>query len=252
MCGFRAGALFFVMKYLFGIYQWLIAAPIILVVTILTAMFTIVASLFNRAWAGYYCTIFWARCFCWLFFVKVKVEGRENIDKHTSYVFVANHQGAYDIFSLAGYLGHNFCWMMRRALTNIPFVGIACQMSGQILVDSHSPKALKETMEYAKKRLNKGVSLCVFPEGRRTDTGKMGPFKNGAFKLAVDFNLPVVPITIDGSYEVMPRSTFNIKPGEIRIVIHQPIFPSEDGHNLKVLSQESYDVIHGSLPAKYQ
>lgn len=240
------------MSYLFHIYQWLIAAPIILALTIATALFTMVASLFNRAWAGYYCPIFWSRCFCWLLFVKVKVEGRDNIDKHTSYVFVANHQGAYDIFALSGYLGHNFCWMMRRALVNIPFVGIACQMSGQILVDSHNAKALKKTMYDAKRRLNKGVSLCVFPEGRRTDTGKMGKFKKGAFKLAVDFNLPVVPITIDGSYDVMPRSTFNIRPGLIRIVIHKPIFPAEDGHDIRILSSESFDAIHASLPEKYR
>lgn len=240
------------MNYLFRIYQWLIAAPIILVATILTALFTMVASLFNRAWAGYYCTILWGRCFCWLFFIDVKVEGRENIDKNKSYVFVANHQGAYDIFALSGYLGHNFCWMMRRALINIPFVGTACQMSGQILVDTHNAKALKKTMDDAKKRLNKGVSLCVFPEGRRTDTGKMGPFKKGAFKLAVDFSLPVVPITIDGSYDVMPRSTFNIRPGKIRIMIHKPIFPTEDGHDLKALSIDSFKIIHDSLPEKYK
>lgn len=112
-------------------------------------------------------------------FIDVKVEGRENIDKNKSYVFVANHQGAYDIFALSGYLGHNFCWMMRRALINIPFVGTACQMSGQILVDTHNAKALKKTMDDAKKRLNKGVSLCVFPEGRRTDTGKWAHSRRG-------------------------------------------------------------------------
>ncbi|MDO4510887.1 MAG: lysophospholipid acyltransferase family protein [Bacteroidales bacterium] len=240
------------MKYLFRIYQWLFAAPIILVSTILTSLFTIVASLFNRAWAGYYCTILWGKIFCWLFFVKVKVEGRENIDKKTSYVFVANHQGAYDIFALSGFLGHNFCWMMRRGLTNIPIVGTACHMAGHILVDTRSAESLKKTMDSAKKRLSKGVSLCVFPEGRRTDTGKMGQFKNGAFKLAVDFNLPVVPITIDGSYDVMPRSTFNIKPGTIRIIIHKPIEPAEGGHDLRNLSRDSYEAIHAALPEKYQ
>lgn len=240
------------MNILFHLYQWLIAAPIILVVTLLTAIVTMIASLFNRAWAGYYCTILWARCFCWLLFVKVSVQGRENVDKKKSYVFVANHQGAYDIFALSGYLGHNFCWMMRKALINIPFVGTACQMSGQILVDTHSAAALKKTMDDANKRLKKGVSLCVFPEGRRTDTGKMGKFKNGAFKLAEDYSLPVVPITIDGSYDVMPRSTFNIRPGNIRIIIHKPIYPASDGHDLKALSLECFSIIHESLPEKYK
>ena len=230
-----------------------IALPVLLVATILTALVTTIGSTIGSAhfW-GYYPAMIWSRLMCWGMLLPVKVIGREKLQKNTSYVFVANHQGAYDIFALSGYLGHNFCWMMRRALINIPFVGTACQMSGQILVDTHNAKALKKTMDDAKKRLNKGVSLCVFPEGRRTDTGKMGPFKKGAFKLAVDFSLPVVPITIDGSYDVMPRSTFNIRPGKIRIMIHKPIFPAEDGHDLKALSIDSFKVIHDSLPEKYK
>ena len=241
------------MIYLYRVYQVLVMIPLVVVFTIITALVTAVGSLLGGGrWWGYYPAKIWAKLFCWLTFVSVKVKGRENIEKTTSYVFISNHQGAYDIFALSGYLGHNFCWMMRRALINIPFVGTACQMSGQILVDTHNAKALKKTMDDAKKRLNKGVSLCVFPEGRRTDTGKMGPFKKGAFKLAVDFSLPVVPITIDGSYDVMPRSTFNIRPGKIRIMIHKPIFPAEDGHDLKALSIDSFKVIHDSLPEKYK
>lgn len=118
------------------------------------------------------------------------------------------------------------------------------------LANAKSADQKKRLEEEAKK--NEAKSLCVFPEGRRTDTGKMGPFKKGAFKLAVDFSLPVVPITIDGSYDVMPRSTFNIRPGKIRIMIHKPIFPAEDGHDLKALSIDSFKVIHDSLPEKYK
>ena len=240
------------MNYLFRIYQWLIAAPLVLVMTIFFSLLTMLMSVFNRAWAGYYCTILWGRIFCILCFVRVKVIGRDNIDKDTSYVFVANHQGVFDIFSLVGYLGHPFCWMMRKALTNIPIVGTACRLTGQILVDSHSAKGIKKTMDDAKKILKKGLSVCVFPEGRRTDTGKMGSFKSGAFKLALDFNLPVVPITISGSYDVMPRSTFNITPGTIHITIHKPIPPSEEGHDFKELSQKSYEEIQSALAPKYK
>ena len=240
------------MNYLFRIYQWLIAAPIVLVITIFFALFTMLMSIFNRAWAGYHCNILWGKIFCFLLFVKVKVEGYENIDKRTSYVFVANHQGVFDIFSLMGFLDHPFCWMMRKALTNIPFVGTACMLTGQILVDTHSAQGIKKTMEDAKKILNKGLSVCVFPEGRRTDTGKMGAFKKGAFKLALDFNLPVVPITISGSYDVMPRSTFNVTPGTIHITIHKPIPPAANGHDLKELADSSYQAIQSALAPKYK
>lgn len=79
------------------------------------------------------------RLFCILSLVKIEVRGRENIDKNTSYVFVSNHQGAYDIFLIYGYLNHNFKWMMKKSLRNIPFVGSACAAAGHIFVDNSTP-----------------------------------------------------------------------------------------------------------------
>ena len=235
------------MKYLFRLYQWLIAAPILLVVTILTAIVTVVGCLFSKSWGGYYPAKVWACIFCWLLFVRVKVKGREKINKKTSYVFVANHQGAFDIFSIYGFLGHNFRWMMRKGLTNIPVIGQACQIAGHILVDHSSAAALKKTMEDAEKRLADDMSLVVFPEGRRTDDGEMASFKSGAFRLAVEFNLPVVPIAINGSYRVMPRTTFNVTPGTITLTLHDPIMPGAEGHDQRKLMQQCYDTISQSL-----
>ena len=88
------------MKFVFRLYQWIIAAPIILVATIITAVVTIVGSLFNSNWWGFYPAMLWARLWCALLFVRVEVKGREHVDKSTSYVFVANHQGAFDIFAI--------------------------------------------------------------------------------------------------------------------------------------------------------
>ena len=103
-------------------------------------------------------------------------------------------------------------------------------------------------MAAAKKKLHSGMSIVVFPEGRRTDTGKMGPFKNGAFKLALEFGLPVVPITIDGSYKVMPRSTFNVTPGIITLTFHKPIRHT-GGNDIAQVSAECREVIQQDLPA---
>lgn len=235
------------MKYLFRLYQWCIAAPILLIATLITALVTIIGSYFNSDWWGYYPPKWWARLWCWLFFVKVEVRRRELISRSTSYVFVANHQGAFDIFSIYGYLGHPFKWMMRKGLANFPFVGFACQRAGHIMVDTHSAEGLKRTMADAERKLSKGVSLVVFPEGRRTETGQMGAFKPGAFKLAVGFNLPVVPITIDGSYRVMPRTTFNVTPGKIVLTLHEPIHPSPEGHDIVRLMTHSREVIEHDL-----
>ncbi len=235
------------------IYLCLIAAPILLVVTTLTALLTILGSAlgWGRTW-GYYIPRLWARCFCVLTFVKVRVRGREHIKKDTSYVFVANHQGAYDIFSIYGYLGHNFRWMMKKSLEKIPLVGYSCRVSGQIYVDNSSPSAIRATMKDAEKQLSKGMSVVVFPEGARTFTGKTGRFKRGAYTLAMEFNLPVVPITIDGAFRVMPRTTMIPRPGTITLTIHPPVMPGPNGHEEARLMEETRQSILSALPAELQ
>ncbi|MBD5198871.1 MAG: 1-acyl-sn-glycerol-3-phosphate acyltransferase, partial [Bacteroidales bacterium] len=111
---------------LYRIYQICFALPVLIVLTIITALITAAGSIFiNGRWWGYYPAHYWAKMWCILMFVRVKVTGRENITKGRSYVFIANHQGAYDIFSIYGYLNHNFKWMMKVGLRRIPFVGYA-------------------------------------------------------------------------------------------------------------------------------
>lgn len=213
---------------LFRIYQILIMLPLMLVVTFITAIITAFGSmLFGGRWWGYYPAALWSRIMCLLSLVRVEVHGRENISRGTSYVFVANHQGAYDIFSIYGYLGHNFRWMMKKSLEKLPMVGWACRRSGQIFVDNSSPHAIKHTMKEAEKQLAGGMSLVVFPEGARTWDGQMRRFKRGAYTLAQEFGLPVVPLTINGAFKVMPRTAKMARPGKIILTIHPPIPSSE-------------------------
>ena len=235
------------MKLLFGIYQYLIAFPILVVLTIITAILTLIGSpLFSHQWWGYYPPRIWAKCWCILMFVKVEVRNRELIDADSAYVFVANHQGAYDIFAIYGYLNHNFKWMMKKSLQNIPFVGLACIAAGHILVDRSSPSAIAKTMDTARKRLANGMSLVIFPEGSRSNDGKIKPFKRGAFKLAIDFDRPLVPISIDGSYKVLRKKSLGINPGKVILTIHHPINPKSA--DMESIIQTSFDAIKSSLP----
>jgi 1-acyl-sn-glycerol-3-phosphate acyltransferase len=236
------------MLFFYRIYQIFIMIPLIVVLTIVTSIVVIIGTLlFGGRWWGYYPAMLWARIFTWLTFVTVTVKGRENINQGTSYVFVANHQGAYDIFAVYGWLGHNFKWMMKKSLEAIPFVGFACKRAGHIYVDKSSPAAVRHTMETAEKQLAGGMSVVVFPEGARTLDGKMHAFKRGAFMLATEFNLPVVPLTIDGSFGVMRRGTYWPRPGHITLTIHKPIVAPADGHQLATLMDESHYVIAHSL-----
>jgi 1-acyl-sn-glycerol-3-phosphate acyltransferase len=215
------------MIWLYRVYQLVIMAPLMLIITALTAVTTAAGcAVAGGRWWGYWPAHVWSRMMCRLTWVSVSVSGRENIEPGTSYVFVANHQGAYDIFAVYGYLGHNFKWMMKRSLERIPLVGWACRRAGHIFVDNSSPHAIAETMHAAERQLAGGMSLVVFPEGARTFTGKVGRFKRGAYSLASEFGLPVVPVTIDGAFSVLPRTGRVPRWGHIHLTIHQPIASS--------------------------
>ena len=214
----------------------------------MTALITIIGCFLgnHRVW-GYYPGLIWSRLFCLISLVRIEVRGREKLDRSTSYVFVANHQGAYDIFLIYGYLGHKFKWMMKSSLRRIPFVGAACAAAGFIFVD-RSGKGLRETLAAAEKILTGGMSLVVFPEGSRTPDGKIHRFKKGAYQIADDLSLPVVPLTIDGSYRVLSKNSKLIRPGKIVLTVHDPIFPQADGHyDMDALITDSYRVIEAAL-----
>lgn len=234
---------------IYRIYQVCIMLPLALIATIIAAVVTIVGcSLGGGRWWGYWPAHVWGRVFCLLTLVRVIVKGRENVNPGTSYVFVANHQGAYDIFSIYGWLNHNFRWMMKAQLRKIPLVGYSCEVSKQIYVDKSSPSALRRTMTRAERLLSDGMSIVVFPEGARTWDGKMRPFRRGAFMLAQEFNLPVVPITIDGAFSVMPRFKKLPHWGHITLTIHKPIMPPAEGHDTTALAEQAQNAIGSSLP----
>lgn len=232
---------------LFSIYQWLIAVPVLFIVTMLTAITTIIGSSLGSEKLRYYPAHYWSRIVCTMLGVKVVVKGRENISKTTSYVFVANHQGAFDIWAIYGYLNHNFKWLMKKSLEKIFLVGFACKKAGHVFVDDSSISGIRTTVEDAEKRLKGGMSLVIFPEGSRTFDGNMIPFKRGAFMLAKEFNLPVVPLTIDGSFKAMPRTTYTATPTTITLTIHKPILPPENGFNTKQLLADCRDAIATAL-----
>ena len=242
------------MRILYIIYQICIGLPIFLALTILTALVTTLGCwLGNGHFWGYYPGKIWSQLTCITFLLPIKVEGKENIDEKTSYVFLANHQGAFDIFLIYGYLGRNFKWMMKKSLRKIPFVGKACEMAGFIFVDKSSPRKVYETIKNAERVLQGGTSMVVFPEGARTFSGHMREFKKGAFQMADQLQLPVVPMTIDGSFDVLPRTSKLLHWHRMKLTIHQPISPIGKGpENQKMLLEESYKAIESGLPEKYK
>lgn len=235
--------------FLYRTYQLLVCLPVLVVATLLTAIATILGCTFGRAsfWA-YWPACLWSRLMCRVPLLEVEVVGREKLDRRCSYVFVANHQGPYDIFLIYGYLGQDFRWLMKKELRSIPLLGKACERAGHIMVDKSGPKAIARTQQQARETLRQGTSIVVFPEGSRTFTGHMARFRRGPFMLGHQLHLPIVPMTIDGSFEVLPRQKglFFVNHHKLRLVIHDVIPYRED---LDRIMNEAYEAIERDLPA---
>ena len=191
------------MKILYIIYQYLIALPIFAVITMFTAITTIIFQHWRNSWWLHGIQAFWSRSFYYLLFLPVRVTGLENIDRHTSYVFVANHQSMADVFLIYGWLPVIFKWLMKAELRKVPFIGSGCKAAGRVLHD--------------------GVCTVIFPEGTRTENGEVGRFKRGALQIALDLKLPIVPISLSGCYEVMNRHEFHANYHPVHMHVGKPI-----------------------------
>ena len=244
------------MKYLYRIYQVFIAAPLSLAVSIILSITTVLGCLLgNGHFWGYYPGKLWSRLLLWFLLIPVKVEGREHLKEGQSYVFVANHQGIFDVFLIYGYLNRNFKWMMKYQLRRLPLVGYACKCAHHIFVDKRGPSRIRKSYDEAREILREGMSLVVFPEGSRTFTGHMGFFRRGAFMLADELQLPVVPLTINGSFDVMPRMRdmhfVNWHP--LTLTIHEPIPPKGKGADEeRATMDEAYKAVMSSLDPRFQ
>lgn len=211
------------------------------------------APLFGSKVWGYYPPKLWSRLTCWLALCKVSSRGHENLDSNKSYVFVANHQGAFDIFLTYGFLNHNIIWMQKHSLRSLPLVGYASKMAGHVFVNNANATTRALTLKEAISKVKDGVSIVIFPEGARTHNGKMRQFKKGAFYIATEENLPIVPITINGPFDVLKRDTLNLKPGKLELVIHEPISTeniSED--DIPELINKTTEIIYSELWDKYK
>jgi 1-acyl-sn-glycerol-3-phosphate acyltransferase len=244
------------MKYLYRTYQLCIALPLIAVDTVLTALMTIVGcAVGNGHFWGYFPGKWWSWFICRILLIPVRVSGRENLEKGKSYVFVSNHQGAFDIFLIYGFLRRNFKWMMKKSLRKVPFVGRSCESAHHIFVDKSGPSKIKETYDQARDTLRSGMSLVVFPEGSRTFTGHMGVFRKGAFALADELQLPIVPMTINGSFDILPRTkgVSFVNRHRLTLTIHKPIYPQGKGIvDIKETMNDSYQAIMSGLERNYQ
>jgi 1-acyl-sn-glycerol-3-phosphate acyltransferase len=205
-------------------YKWLFLFPFALANTLIFGIIAvIVSSTVNQKVGSYFGGVIWSKLNGFVTPMFVTVKGKEHIDKTKSYVVISNHQSIYDIFLVYGWLGIDIKWVMKKELAKIPGLGFGSKKVGHIFLDRSNSRVALESLNDAKRKLVNGTSVVIFPEGTRSSTGYPGNFKKGAFKLAIDLGLPILPITIIGTKNIMPTGTFDVKPGKATMIIHEPI-----------------------------
>ena len=207
---------------MYSLYKYCFVVPLFAVLTVLMTLMICLSRPFGMKATGW-CGIVWARVMQFVTPMHVNVVGRENIQKGQSYVIVANHQSAYDIFVVYGSLGVDFRWILKQELRKVPVLGFACYVLGHIFIDRRSGRHAFKSLQEAKMKLVDGVSVVIFPEGHRSGRREMGPLKTGAFKMAMDLELPILPISIKDTYKVMGATVSTLRPGRATLTIHQQI-----------------------------
>lgn len=169
----------------------------------------------------------WARSLLIASGVRVHVEGLHRIDPHQAYVFAANHQSQFDIFVLLAHLPIQFRWLAKKELFRIPILGLAMKGAGYISIDRSDRRAAFKSIDLAAARVREGTSIVIFPEGTRSLDGRLKSFKKGGFHLAIKAKRPIVPVSISGTFSILPKRGLKITPMKARIYLGEPV-PTED------------------------
>ena len=194
-------------------------------ITAFVAGFIVVVSLFSPGRVNTVLRVanLWARLLLLISNVKVEIKGEENVLVDRAQIFMANHQSNFDIFILQAYIPCQFRWLAKKELFRIPVFGLAMKRVGAIEIDRGNRVIAIKNLDEAVQKIKEGIPVVTFPEGTRSRDRRIKSFKKGAFYMAIKSGVPITPISIIGSGEIMSKSSLKVHPGKITMVIDKPI-----------------------------
>mgnify|MGYP003336558435 CR=1 FL=1 len=234
----------------YQIYAWLVLIPLAAMLSFIAGwLATLTAILVSPRFSSRYVAMNWARALAWLTPMRVQLEGSEHIDTSRSYVVVANHLSLFDIPALYGWLDLDLKWVIKQELRKAPGIGIGCEKVGHIFIDRKNPEQARKQINAALERLGNGIGILFFPEGTRSPDGNLLPFKKGAFRVAIEAQIPILPVTVVGTHEICPAKTLKIFPGRVRLVAH-PVIETQGRslNDLGSLRDTAQTLIASALP----
>ena len=202
----------------------LVFAPLLLLWTLLAlvAAFLLRVLLGERR-AGAWVAPVWTRVLTTMLPLRVRICGREHINRDRAYVVVCNHESQLDILALYGRLGLDLRWIVKQEIRSMPLIGWGCRIVGHVFVDRQDRDAAIASINQAVVRLEPGEGMLFFPEGTRSKTGELMPFKSGAFRTALMLNMPILPVSIEGAWELMRPGQLLPAYGSVYLQIHPAI-----------------------------
>ena len=185
----------------------------------------------------------WTNIVLFIYGIKVTVYGADNIDPRKGKIYISNHASYMDIFIQIAKLPDNVRMIYKKEINKIPVLGWAMFCAGFVSLDRDNIRNAMKSLDKAAQRVKKGLSVVIYPEGTRTPDGKVGEFKRGMFFLADKAQADIVPVSLQGTYEIMPLGSFRVKPGIVNMVIGKPIQYRKD----KELLNEIRDTVINNL-----
>jgi 1-acyl-sn-glycerol-3-phosphate acyltransferase len=194
------------------------------VLTLLGSLLAISSGLVDRTgdavlWLGRW----WSRGLLASAGVRLEVRVHGHLEPDRPYIFASNHLSMIDIFAVLVAIPVQFRFIAKKQLGAIPIFGWAMRAGRFIFIDRQNPVLARRSIDEAAKRIRAGQSVVIFPEGTRSRDGRLAPFKQGGFHLALDSGADIVPVGIRGSHELMPRGSAVMRPGKVTIEIGEPI-----------------------------
>jgi 1-acyl-sn-glycerol-3-phosphate acyltransferase len=236
------------MKRLIGFFRLLVAA----LFTIMVAITAILGNLFDRQRGGVFFWLArrWARGVLTICGLQLRVTGEDLVDRSSHYVYVSNHASLFDIPVLTAGLPTDIRIVYKKELEKIPIFGWNLKWGPYIAIDRGNKIDALRSVEEAARRIHDGDSVLLYAEGTRTQDGRLQPFKRGAFNLAVKSGIPIVPVTINGTYTIMAKGSLAIRPGPVGVVLHSPIAPHQEGgreEEMRVMEE-----VHRAIARSYR
>ena len=221
---------------------WVVGLPITMALFVLVLLSAVVD---RRGRLVHSIGAFWCRIILALSGVKVSVTGAGSLPTDRPVIILSNHQGAFDIPVLQGYLPLQYRWLAKTSLFKIPVIGWTMWLAGYIGIERESATKAFKSLKRAAKKVKDGTSVLAFPEGTRSETGELLPFKKGVALLVAMSGVDVVPVAVKGTAGVMRRGSYSVTPARVTLKIGEPF--STDGMKAKDINKRAREAIAGLL-----